>query len=252
MTANFDVRLPLNLSKGKYSTVIFPEIKYSFSNVINSATSPKEFYSGSYHALTYRLYYYHLLSQSGQNIMPRWGQQFDVIFRHTPFPGNNLGSLSGIQSVLYFPGLTKNDGIKIYQGYQEKIFNKNHNFSNFVRFPRGFQGIQNNKMYSLAADYRIPLAYPDMSIGKLLYLKRIKASLFYDYAWLSAPILDRNKIIIPNHYQLEMNSFGLELTSDVHVLRFFAPIDLGVRSIYLPASESFRFELLFSIDFNGL
>ena len=252
LTANFDIRLPLNLSKGKYSTVIFPEIKYGFSNVINSATSPKEFYSGSYHALTYRLYYYHLLSQSGQNIMPRWGQQFDVIFRHTPFPGNNLGSLSGIQSVLYFPGLTKNDGIKIYQGYQEKIFNKNHNFSNFVRFPRGFQGIQNNKMYSLAADYRIPLAYPDMSIGKLLYLKRIKASLFYDYAWLSAPILDRNKIIIPNHYQLEMNSFGLELTSDVHVLRFFAPIDLGVRSIYLPASESFRFELLFSIDFNGL
>ncbi|MDP3432049.1 MAG: hypothetical protein Q8T04_03655, partial [Bacteroidota bacterium] len=131
-------------------------------------------------------------------------------------------------------------------------FNQNHNFSNFVKFPRGFQGFQNNKMYSLAVDYRIPLAYPDISFGRLAYLKRIKTSLFYDYAWLSVPVLDKNKKIIPNHYQLEMNSLGMELTSDMNILRFFAPIDIGVRSIYLPDSESFRFELLFSIDFNGL
>ena len=252
MTADFDIRIPLDLSRGKYSVALFPEIKYSFNKVTHNKSTPDNFYSGNYHALTYRLYYYHLLRQTSQNLMPRWGQQFDVIFRHTPFRGNNLGSLSGIQSVLYFPGLTKNDGIKIYQGYQEKIFTQNYNFSNFVRFPRGFQGFQNNKMYSLAVDYQIPLAYPDISFGKLVYLKRIKTSLFYDYAWLSAPIIDQNDKIIPNHYQLEMNSLGLELTSDMNILRFFAPIDLGVRSIYLPDSKSFRFELLFSIDFNGL
>ncbi len=252
LTADLDIRLPLNLSKGKYSVALFPEIKYSFNKVTHNKSTPDNFYSGNYHALTYRLYYYHLLKQSGQNIMPRWGQQFDVIFRHTPFIGNNLGSLSGIQTVLYFPGLAKNDGIKIYQGYQEKIFNQNHSFSNFVRFPRGFQGFQNNKMYSLAADYRIPLAYPDFSLGKLVYLKRIKTSLFYDYAWLSVPARDKNGKIYPNYKELDMNSFGLEITSDLHVLRFFAPIDLGVRSIYLPESASFKFELLFSIDFNGL
>jgi hypothetical protein len=251
LTADLDIRLPLNLSKGKYSVALFPEIKYTFNQVTNSVSTPTNFYSGNYHALTYRLYYYHLLNQSDQNIMPRWGQQFDIVFRHTPFVGNSLGTLAGIQSVLYFPGLTKNDGIKIYQGYQEKIFNQNHNFSNFVRFPRGFQGYQNNKMYSFAADYRIPLVYPDMSLGKLVYLKRIKASLFYDYAWLSIPVIDQNNKIIPNHDQLEMNSLGLELTSDLHILRFFAPIDMGVRSIYLPGSASFRFELLLSIDFNG-
>ena len=252
MTVDFDIRIPLDLSRGKYHIALFPEIKYSFNKVNHNKSTPDNFYSGNYHALTYRLYYYHLLRQTSQNLMPRWGQQFDVIFRHTPFHGNNLGTLSGIQSLLYFPGLTKNDGIKIYQGYQEKTFNQNYNFSNFVRSPRGFQGFQNNKMYSLAADYRIPLVYPDLSLGQLVYLKRIKTSVFYDYAWLSAPILDQNDKIIPNHYQFEMNSFGLELTSDMNILRFFAPIDLGVRSIYLPASASFRFELLFSIDFNGL
>lgn len=251
MTADFNIRLPLNLSKGKYSIAFFPEIKYTFNQVTHNKSTPQSFYSGNYHAMTYRLYYYHLLHQSVQNLMPKWGQQFDIIFRHTPFSGNNLGTLSAIQSILFFPGLAKNDGIKIYQGYQEKSFVKSYNFSNFVHFPRGFQGFQNNKMYSLAADYQIPLAYPDANLGKLFYFKRIKSSLFYDYAWLSVPAIDQNDKIISNHHQLDLNSLGLELTSDLHVLRFFAPIEMGVRSIYLPGSSSFRFELLFSIDFNG-
>lgn len=250
-SADFDIRLPLDLSKGKYSTAIFPELKYTFSNVTNSESTPKDFYSGNYHAMTYRVYLYHLLHQSSQNIMPRWGQQFDFIFRHTPFVGNDLGSLSGIQSVLYFPGIMKNDGFKIYQGYQKKIFSQNHNFSNFVRTPRGFQSFQNNKMYSLAADYKTPIAYPDLSIGKLIYLKRIKSSLFYDYAWLSIPVMDDNSRIVQNHHQISLNSFGLELISDMHILRFFAPFEFGVRSIYLPDSSDFRFDFLLSINFNG-
>ncbi|HEY3370782.1 MAG TPA: hypothetical protein VGK10_08035 [Prolixibacteraceae bacterium] len=250
-TADIDVRLPLNLSRGKYSVALFPEVKYTFNQVMPNVAIPDDFYSGTYHAMTYRLYYYHLLHQSAQNIIPRWGQLFDMIYRHTPFVGNSLGTLAGIQSVLYFPGVTKNDGLKIYQGYQQKSLARIPGFSNFVRTPRGFQGRENNKMYSLAADYLIPLAYPDLSIGKLVYLKRIKSSLFYDWARLSVPIVDQNHQIIPNHHQVEMNSWGLELTSDLHVLRFFAPVELGVRSIYLPSSNTCRFDLLLSIDFNG-
>lgn len=251
LSADFDIRLPLNLSKGKYSSALFPEIKYTFSNVTNCSAAPKDFYSGNYHSMTYRLYFYHLLHQSSQNILPRWGQQFDIIFRHTPFVGNDLGSLSGIQSVLYFPGILKNDGFKVYQGYQKKIFSQNHNFSNFVRTPRGFQSFQNNRMYSFAADYQTPIAYPDLSIGKLIYLKRIKSSLFYDYARLSVPVMDNNGKIIQNHHQLSINSLGLELISDMHILRFFAPFEFGVRSIYLPDSSDFRFDFLLSINFNG-
>ena len=250
-TANIDIRLPLNLSKGKYSTALFPEIKYTLNQSTPNASAPHGFNSESYHELTYRLYFYHLIHQSAQNIMPRWGQQFDLVYRHTPFVGNNLGTLSGIKSVIYFPGLTRNDGFKIYQGYQQKSFTQISTFSNYVRFPRGFQGLENNKLYSLAADYVTPLTYPDFSIGKLIYLKRIKSSLFYDYAFLSVPIVDKNHGIIPNQRQLEMKSFGLELTSDLHVLRFFAPVEMGFRTVYRPDFRDFQFNLLFSINFNG-
>ena len=251
LTADLNIRLPLNLSKGKYSSFFYPEIKYTFNQVSPNVSTPDNFYSGNYHALTYRFNYYHLLHQSRQNLMPRWGQQIDLIYRHTPLAGNSLGTIAGIQSVLYFPGLSKNNGIKIYQGYQQKSFTQRSSFSNFVHFPRGFQSINNNKLYSIAADYVMPLVYPDVSIGKLVYVKRIKSSLFYDYASLSVPIVDANHRIIPNHHQIEMNSLGIELTSDLHILRFFAPLEMGVRSIYLPGSGTFRFDLLFSIDFNG-
>lgn len=243
-TADLNVRLPLNLSKGKYSRFFIPEVKYTFYQVLYNDTTPDL----KYHALTYRLYFNNLLHQSNQNLMPKWGQQFDIIYRHTPFSGYNLGTLAGIQSVLYFPGFAKNDGIKIYQGYQQKSVTRRAGFSDFVRIPRGFQSIDNNELYSLSADYRIPLAYPDFSLGKLVYLKRIKSSLFYDYARLSATVNQHNLI---SYIPVKMKSLGLELTSDLHILRFFAPIEMGVRSIYLPDSSRFRFELLFSVDFNG-
>ncbi|HEX7584972.1 MAG TPA: hypothetical protein VF373_09810, partial [Prolixibacteraceae bacterium] len=250
ITADLDIRLPLNLSKGKYSRVLIPELKYTFNQITNSASTPESFYSGNYQAISYRLYFYNLLHQSSQSLMPKWGQQFDVIYRHTPFIGNDLGTLSGIQSVLFFPGLTKNSGLKIYQGYQEKSFSSENSFSNFISFPRGFQSYENNKMYSLAADYKFPLFYPDLSIGKLAYIKRLKASLFYDYAWLSVPIKTNGEIFINDH-ELQMKSFGVELTSDLHVLRFFAPIEIGFRTVYRPDFQDFQFNLLLSINFNG-
>jgi len=183
--------------------------------------------------------------------MPRWGQQLDVIYRHTPFSGSDLGTLSGLESVLYFPGLTKNAGLKIYQGYQQKNFSNSYTFSDVVRFPRGFQSYQNNKMYSLSTDYKFPFLYPDFSIGKLAYIKRLKSSLFYDYAWLSVPARDKNGKIYPNNSNLELKSLGLELSSDLHVLRFFAPIEIGLRSVYRTEFQDFQFDILFSIDFNG-
>ncbi|MBL7969180.1 MAG: hypothetical protein JNK09_19415 [Prolixibacteraceae bacterium] len=251
LTADLDVRLPLNFSKGKYSRIFYPEVKYTFNQVTLGNSAPNNFYSGNYHALTYRLYLYNLLQQSQQNIMPRWGQQFDMIYRHTPFIGNDLGSLAGIQSAFYFPGIARNHGIKFYAGYQEKIFRKNYNFSNFIRFPRGFQGYQNNQMLSFSADYKFPLLYPDVSLGKLAYIKRIKTSIFYDYAWLSIPITDKNGTIYPNDHELELRSMGVELTSDLHLLRFFAPLEIGFRTVYRPDYQDLTLNVLLSIDFNG-
>jgi len=251
LTAELNIRLPLNFSMGKYSRIFYPEVKYNFNQVVHNKSTPDDFYSGYYHALAYRLYLYNLLTQSNRDLMPRWGQQFDLIYRYTPFIGKNLGTMAGIQSVLFFPGLTRHSGIRVYQGYQEKRFTRSYSFSNFVHFPRGFRGYQNNKVYSLSVDYKFPICYPDFSLGKLAYIKRLKSSVFYDYSWLSVPIVDKNGTSFPNHHEMKLKSIGLELTSDLHLLRFFAPLELGFRSVYRPEFQDFAFDLLVSIDFNG-
>lgn len=250
-TVDLDVQLPFNFSAGKYSRMFIPEAKYSLKKMSNYQSAPANYESGSYQAMSYRIYFYNILRQSSQSLMPKWGQQFDLVYRHTPFIGNDLGTLSGIQSVLYFPGFSKNAGFKIYQGYQEKSFTKSSTFSNFIRSPRGYQTYQNNKMYSLSVDYKFPFLYPDLSIGKLAYIKRLKSSLFYDYAWMSMPAIDNHGNIYPNNRELKQNSFGIELTSDFHALRFFAPIEMGFRSLYRTEFHDLRFDLLLSIDFNG-
>lgn len=252
LSVDLDVRLPLNFSKGKYSRAFVPEIQYSIKNVSDKDSALIDLYPENYDALAYRIYLYNLLRQSEQALQPKWGQQFDFIYRHTPFNDKDFGTLSGIQSVLYFPGFSLNSGFRIYQGYQVKTFSSSYSFSNFVRFPRGFQGYQNNKMYSISTDYKIPLFYPDFSFGKLAYFKRIKSSFFYDWAWLSMPIVDDNDVIYPNAHVVKIQSLGLELTTDMNVLRFFAPIQLGFRTIYRPEYNDFQYNLLFSIDFNGL
>lgn len=252
IVASLDMRLPLNLSKGKYYRIFYPEIKYSFNQNTPNGVVPDHFNAGYYHSLAYRIYFYNLLSQSEQSLMPRWGQQVDMIFQHTPFAGNNLGSIAGIQGSLYFPGLTRNSGIRIYQGYQQKRFANMTSFSDFISFPRGFPTYQNDKMYSFKVDYKFPLFYPDFSIGRFTYVKRIKSSLFYDYAWLSIPAVDSNGNIHTGYHQLGFRSVGVELTSDMHFLRFFAPVELGCRAFYRPDYQDWGFNLLLSVNFNGL
>lgn len=252
IAADINLRLPFNFSKGKYQRIFYPEVEYSLVSTSKPDSALKNLYPGNYQALSYRIYCYNLLRQSNQSIMPKWGQVLDIVYRNTPMGNTDLGTLSGVQSVLYFPGFAKNDGFRIYQGFQSKKFsNSRYNFSNFVRTPRGFYSYQSNKMYSLSADYKFPICYPDFSVGKLAYIKRIKSTAFYDYAWLSVPTRDKDGVIYPNSLEMNMKSLGVELTSDLHILRFFAPIEIGVRSIYRPDYQDFQFNILFSIDFNG-
>lgn len=252
ITADISLRLPFNISRGKYTRKIYPEVEYSIVNTTHPDTALRKLYPGSYQALSYRIYGYNMLNQSNQSIMPKYGQQVEIVYRHTPFSRTDLGTLTGIQAAFYFPGISKNDGFKIYQGYQSRTYASNsYSFGNFIRTPRGFYSSQNNKMYSSAVDYKFPLCYPDFSLGNLFYIKRLKSSVFYDYAKLSMPTKDKNGTIHPNSQKMNMKSIGIEVTSDLHLLRFFAPIEIGFRSVYRPDYHDFQFNLLFSINFNG-
>ena len=56
-----------------------------------------------------------------------------------------------------------------------------------------------------------------------------------------------------NYYRFnKMKSIGAEINSDIHILRFLAPINLGYRFIYHPDQKQLSHEIMFNIDFNSL
>ena len=108
-------------------------------------------------------------------------------------------------------------------------------------YPRGYVDQYSDELLSIRANYKFPFLYPDLSLSSLVYLKRLKANIFYDYA--EGSLQGVNTIY---------RSTGIELTGDMHLLRFIAPIEIGVRGIYLPAQNSTQFEMIFMVGFDEI
>ena len=126
------VNLPLDLSSGKYLRLLQPEIRYEYTNITHDGSTPDVFFQGNYQTLAYRLYFHNLQRMSHQDIQHEWGQTIELVYRHSPLGNIDFGNLVAAQSYLYFPGLMKNHGFRIYNGYQEKTFSGQNTFSNTV------------------------------------------------------------------------------------------------------------------------
>jgi hypothetical protein len=103
------------------------------------------------------------------------------------------------------------------------------------------------KLVKLYGDYVFPIAYPDLSIGPLVYVKRIRGALFADLAINQYNTYTQNSSLLRTTKE-EFYSFGIDLSIDYHLLRTMFPLNTGVRIGYLPEQQSFFAELLFGID----
>ncbi|MBE0649153.1 MAG: PD40 domain-containing protein [Bacteroidales bacterium] len=234
------ISVPLNLSRGIWYRKFQPSLGTSWIYVIHDKNTPEQFTEGSINTLDYRLYMYNYIRSNYQDMFPKWGQNLDINFRHTPFTGNDMGSVFGISTNLYFPGIFRHHGIRIYGGYQRRWDNLvyGYQFSSLILLPRGTETIYPEEMVSLSANYKFPFLRLDASVGSLLYIKRFKLNLFYDWAQGTGV-----------HGDQTPQSTGFELTSEMHVLRFVAPFELGVQGVYLPESGTWAWRFLWGVSF---
>ena len=228
------LRLPLNLSRGKQYAGIIASV-YA-NQILKRMTKGSElkFEKPDIFAMLYGLSMYRQIKTSMRDIFPRWGQSIGLYYRYTPFEASDNDIAAAIVN-LYFPGIIRHQGLNIYTGYQHRDIGY-HKFGDIVAYPRGVSGKQDEGLLSFRGTYAFPIAYPDWSVGPVLYLKRIRANLFYDYA---VGLNTTGK----NYY----NSTGIDLITELHVLRFLAPIDLGVRCTYLPDEGNVAWSFLFGI-----
>lgn len=231
------LRLPLNLRRGKYYAGITPSV---YLNQIIRKMRPGNILGFTHPNITsaqYSIRMYRQIKRSVRDIYPAWGQSFYLYYDDTPFDPPAYSYLfAGIAS-LYFPGIMRHHGLNIYGGYQHRHIS-NYKFSGRLPYPRGITGRQDEQLYSCRGTYAFPIAYPDWSLGPLIYLKRIRGAIFYDYA-----------LGINTGEDHEYNSMGVDLITEVHLLRFLAPFEFGLRSIYLPDDRSVAWNFLFGVGF---
>ncbi len=234
------VSIPWNLSHGRYSRQLQPSFGTTLIGIRHNASTPEKFSSGWIQTLDYRLTASQKQRSNQKDVYPHLGQSIDISYRHTPFGSNDMGSIFSAQADLYFPGLFRHHGIWFYGGYQQRNDKDlvSYSVSILISYPRGYTSTYDENLVSLSVNYKLPLWYPDFSFGSVIYLKRLKLNLFYDWANGKNP-----------GYIDEYQSMGGELTADFHFLRFYAPIEMGIRSIYFPIDGKWGFEFLYAISF---
>ena len=100
--------------------------------------------------------------------------------------------------------------------------------------------------------------YPDFNLGNLLYLKRIRSGLFYDFArgtnnyYLKILESGGTGIDHVNRFAESFSSFGAELIADFHVLRIPYMVSAGVQTAWMRGTKSPVIEAIFSIDIYGM
>jgi hypothetical protein len=231
--------LPLLFTGGKYYKGLRFQLHSSLHNITNNSSIEENKLTGTINSLDYSVSAYRYIKQSYKDIYPRWGQMLSATFRHSPFGDNNLGSIFSISTRFYFPGFVQHHGFRFDLSLQQKD-EGDYAYNNQIYFPRGYLSINAANIKCFAVNYKFPFAYPDFSLGPVVYFKRLKVNLFYDGGMAA----DKGE-------SSRLQSTGVELTADLHLLRFIFPFDIGYRLGYRPIEKQYFGDLLFSVNLSN-
>ena len=175
-----DIQLPFSIYRGNnvysygfnFGTYYIKRYDVTVKNLKNFVDQIK-------FPLNYQVYWNKNAMRSTMDLAPKWGQNFSFIYRHMPFREGNNNSWA-LRTNFYFPGLALNHSFQTRFGIQQSrgVFQGTYD----IPLIDGFSYLPNYLVKNtLLFDYRLPLAYPDLSIGQLAYIKRIHGQLSADY-----------------------------------------------------------------------
>jgi hypothetical protein len=244
MTPYYDYHLktyvPLFFDRGKYITYLLPQLEYQHN-------STRFFINGNEHS---GLHYVHAflfatryLRMSQRDLYPRLGGFVSSSYTTTPGDEGQLGSMFSLQGGVYLPGIGAHHHLLLKGGWQKQNPGLYYLSINRLDFPRGYASTISAELKTFSADYALPLAYPDWSTEPLLYLKRIRADVFYDWSNGKDILLGKDK-----WYTGTYQSAGYEILADFHAARIIFPLSMGMRMGYLFNTNRMFTEFLFRIQ----
>jgi hypothetical protein len=157
--------------------------------------------------------------EARQFINPQWAQSLTVTYRDAFNLIDNHKLVA--DAALYFPGLFKNHSIVIDGAFQKRDTLSDF-FSKTFSFPRGYQELNQRRMYKLGVNYHFPLCYPDWGFGNIIFFQRIRMNAFYDYG------SSLTKFSNGSLREIKTRSTGAEIFFDTKFWNAL-PVNFGVR-----------------------
>ncbi|MCC8019078.1 MAG: hypothetical protein LIO85_04825 [Rikenellaceae bacterium] len=176
-----------------------------------------------------------------KDFLPRFGYALRISQTFTPL-NEYFGGITSAYGRIYLPGILPHNSLMVRAAAQKQTTSL-YNFRQKDIFPRGADYSYSPDRYgAFTVDYQIPLCYPDGGINSVLYIRRIRANVFYDFArfrqvggtWDIA----NKKVIIDQRHWKNINSYGLDITFDIVPFRLPSSTDTAVTlSIYKPSDH---------------
>lgn len=268
-TVQAGVRLPLLLTRSKYHQELILGNSVGITEVDNFKNSASQFsrFSPAFDSLSlflrdevqngnlnfnkFELTYFRLMKRSTRDIKSMFGQTLTIEQYNTLGSSDLKGSLFAMRGNLYFPGFARHHSIYLTYGYQKldnELRGDIYYFPNRIFRPRGYAFPSSDKFTTLRFNYALPIWYPDVAIGPVLNIKRVKTNFFYDYGkgigksyfFLTDSLGTSNQTLYFSNNSAVYNSFGMEITFDINVMRALPELEIGVRYVYTTANKIFE------------
>ena len=228
LQATAGLSLPMNFSDGAQIRHLIPFTMFSYYNNLIYNDTNNSFQKGNY-KITSGLSFYNYRYTTPKELNPQLGYMLQFAYTMNPVRGN-FGKLLNLYARGYFPGFARLHSLTL-EGNLQHQWEGNYNYLQKTLYPKGcYYDFASKNLFSAAASYRFPLAYPDGGIPNVLYFKRIALNLFGEYACNTLFSSDgKNPTIHPYTY-------GGELLLDFNVFRIGVDLNVGL-SVYKPSDH---------------
>src|SRR6187397_2497909 len=173
------LNIPLDLSGGRnFRNLNFgSSFVYRFEN--NTGPDKDQFVENNFSYLSHFINYSQQVQTARQHIFPRLGYSITLQYRHAVSKYDSYQFFGS--GHIYLPGFISNHSIVLDGAFQERD-TSTILFINRFPYSRGYNEAYLSRMWKLGANYHFPLWVMDWGFGNILYVQRIRANAFYDFA----------------------------------------------------------------------
>lgn len=159
-------------------------------------------------------------------------------YRHTPLGGDYFGHTYLLQAGASVRGPIPHHGLSAIAAIEEQR-PTNYAYSSQLPFARGYDARARFRIWRAGGSYALPLWYPDLNVGPLLFVRRLQGETFGDYSvgYSSG-----------GRFKTFYRSVGVELSADFVPFSMNQTWRAGVRYSYrLDAAEPWRTQFIVRI-----